>query len=150
MKGYFFIRFCGTQVEVKHNLWRETKQYYIMTDDSTSRDTFNTPSFPSISDYDGLEQNTDSHNTLETNLNVSACITFIISLRSWIHAVENNRSNFDDLELQLIVKVKVKMLYENLKTPIWHFDDDWGHEVIYLICFWGDEFEILQQITSIY
>ena len=33
--------------------------------------------------------------------------------KSWI---ENNRSIFDDLELQLILRVKVKMLYENLKT----------------------------------
>ena len=45
-----------------------------MTDDSPSRNTFNTPSFPLISDYDGLEQNTDGHNTLETNLNVSALL----------------------------------------------------------------------------
>ena len=42
-----------------------------MTDDSPSRNTCNTPSFPTISDYDGLEQNTHGHNTLETNLNVS-------------------------------------------------------------------------------
>ena len=45
-----------------------------MTDDSPSRDTFNTPSFPAISDYDGLEQNTAGHNTLETNLNVTALL----------------------------------------------------------------------------
>ena len=43
-----------------------------MTDDSPSWDTFNTPSFPAVSDYDGLEQNIDGHNILETNLNVSA------------------------------------------------------------------------------
>ena len=42
-----------------------------MTDDSPSRDASNSPSFPAISDYDGLEQNTYDHNTLETNLNVS-------------------------------------------------------------------------------
>ena len=46
-----------------------------MTDDSPSRSIFNTPSFPAISDdYDGLEQTTDGHNTLETNLNVSALL----------------------------------------------------------------------------
>ena len=43
-----------------------------MTNDSPSRDTSNTASFPTISDYDGLQQNTDGHNTVETNLNVSA------------------------------------------------------------------------------
>ena len=45
-----------------------------MTDNSPSRDTFNTPSFPTISDYDGLEQNSHGHNTLETNLIVSALL----------------------------------------------------------------------------
>ena len=45
-----------------------------MTDNSPSRDTYNTPSFPAISDYDGLEQNIDGNNTLETNLNVSALL----------------------------------------------------------------------------
>ena len=45
-----------------------------MTDDSPSRDTFNTPGFPTISDYDDLEQNTDGHITLETNLNVNALL----------------------------------------------------------------------------
>ena len=60
-----------------------------------------------------------------------------------MHAVESNRGIFDDLELQLIVRVKVKMLCENLKTPIWHFYDGWRHEAIYQICLWGDEFEIL-------
>ena len=40
-----------------------------------------------------------------------------------MHAVENNRSIFDNLELQLIAKVKVKMLCENLKASMWHFDD---------------------------
>ena len=44
-------------------------------DDSLSRDTFSAPSFPTISDYDGLEQNTDDHNTLETNLNVSSLLS---------------------------------------------------------------------------
>ena len=45
-----------------------------MTDDSSSQDTSSTPSFPAISNYDGLEQNTDGHNILETNLNVSALL----------------------------------------------------------------------------
>ena len=45
-----------------------------MTDDSPSRDTFNTPSFPTISDYDDLQQNTDGHITLETNPIVSALL----------------------------------------------------------------------------
>ena len=40
------------------------------------------------------------------------------------------------------------MLYENLKTTMWHFDDSWIHGVIYQICFWGDELEIVQHITS--
>ena len=48
----------------------KTKQYYIMTDNSLSPETCNKSSLPAISDYDGLEQNTDDHNTLETNLNV--------------------------------------------------------------------------------
>ena len=34
------------------------------------------------------------------------------------HAVEYSHSFFDDLELELIAKVKVKTLCENLKTPI--------------------------------
>ena len=34
----------------------------------------NTPSFPTITDFEGLELNTDSHNTLETNLYVSALL----------------------------------------------------------------------------
>ena len=46
-------------------------QYHIKTDDSPSRNLFNSPIFPAISNYDGLEQNNDSHNILETNLNVS-------------------------------------------------------------------------------
>ena len=54
--------------------------------------------------------------------------------KGWIHAVENNRSIFDDLELQLILRLKVKMLCENVKTPIWHFDDGWRHEVICQVC----------------
>ena len=45
-----------------------------MTDYSPSRDTSNTPSFPPISDCDDLEQNTDGHNTLETNLNITALL----------------------------------------------------------------------------
>ena len=40
----------------------------------------------------------------------------------WIHAAENNRSSFDDLEFQLIATVNVKTLCENLKTPVWYFD----------------------------
>ena len=36
-----------------------------------SRDTSNTPSFPAISHYDGFEENTDNHKTLETSLDVS-------------------------------------------------------------------------------
>ena len=67
-----------------------------------------------------------------------------------MHALEKNRSIFDDPELLLIVREKVKMLYENLRTPMWHFDDGWRHEVIYQIYFLGDEFEILQHITSNY
>ena len=43
-----------------------------MTDDLPSRDTFNTLSFPAVSNFHGLEQNTDGHNTLEPNLNESA------------------------------------------------------------------------------
>ena len=66
---------------------------------------------------------------------------------SWIHAVENNRIIFDVLELKLIVRVKAKMLFENLKTPIWHFHNGW-RQLIYQIVFWGVEFEILQHITS--
>ena len=34
----------------------------------------NTPSFTAISDYNGLEQDTDGHNTIKTNLNVSALL----------------------------------------------------------------------------
>ena len=45
-----------------------------MADDSPSRDTCNIPSFPTTSDCDDLDQNTDGHNTLETNLNVSALL----------------------------------------------------------------------------
>ena len=51
------------------NLWREAKQYHIVTDDSPSQGTCNTPSFPTVADYDGLEQN-----TLETNLTVNALL----------------------------------------------------------------------------
>ena len=35
------------------------------------------------------------------------------------------------------------MLNENLKTPMWHFDDGGKHEVIYKTFYWGDEFELL-------
>ena len=52
----------------------EGNKTYHMTDDLSSRDTFNTPSFPTISDSYGLEQIYDCHNTLETNFIVSALI----------------------------------------------------------------------------
>ena len=52
-----------------------------MTDDSPSQNTFNTPNFPAISDYDGSEQKTDSYSILETNLNVST-LFYHKSLRS--------------------------------------------------------------------
>ena len=42
-----------------------------------------------------------------------------------MHAVKN--SIFDDLELHLIASIKVETLWENLKTPIRHFDDGWRH-----------------------
>ena len=42
------------------------------------------------------------------------------------------------------------MLCENLKIPLWQFDNGWSHEASYQIYFWGDEFEILQNITSTY
>ena len=35
------------------------------------------------------------------------------------------------------------MLNENLKTPMWRFDDGRKHEVIYKTFYWGDEFELL-------
>ena len=31
---------------------------------------------------------------------------------------------------------------------MWHFDDSWRHGVIYQNCFWGDELEFLQHVTS--
>ena len=34
----------------------------------------NMPRFPAISDYNGSEQDADGHNTIETNLNVSALL----------------------------------------------------------------------------
>ena len=34
----------------------------------------NTPSFPAISEYIDSEQDTDGHNTIKTNLNVSALL----------------------------------------------------------------------------
>ena len=45
-----------------------------VTDDSPSRDTFNTPIFPAIPDNNGSEQDNDGHNTLVTNLNVTALL----------------------------------------------------------------------------
>ena len=67
--------------------------------------------------------------------------------KGWIYAVENNRSIFGNLEFQLIARVNVKTLCENLKTPTCHFDDGWGHKVILQICLWGDKFEIDHHIT---
>ena len=49
----------------------EEPKIYILTDDSSSQDTSNTPSFPTIQNYNGSEQDTDVHNILETNLKVS-------------------------------------------------------------------------------
>ena len=46
----------------------------IMTDNSPLRDTFNTPSFPAIPDYNCSEQDADGRDTLETNLNVTALL----------------------------------------------------------------------------
>ena len=46
----------------------EEPEINIFTDDSLSRDTSNTPSFPTIPGYNGLKQDTDVHNTLEKNL----------------------------------------------------------------------------------
>ena len=45
-----------------------------MTDDSPSQNLINTRSFPTTSAYDGLEQNIDGRNTLETNLNVGVLL----------------------------------------------------------------------------
>ena len=45
-----------------------------MADDSPSRHIFNTSSFLTMSTCDGLEENIDGHNTLETNLNVRALV----------------------------------------------------------------------------
>ena len=50
--------------------------------------------------------------------------------KCWIHAVEYDCSILDDFELELIAKVKVELLCENLKTPIWHFDNGCRHEVV--------------------
>ena len=46
----------------------EEPEINIFTDDSLSRDTSNTPSFPTIPGYNGLKQDTDVHKTLEKNL----------------------------------------------------------------------------------
>ena len=62
-KVYFFIQFCGAvllnkKLKYNCNINCGGKQYHVMTDDLPSRDdTFNTPSFPKISNYDGLEEN---------------------------------------------------------------------------------------------
>ena len=45
-----------------------------MTDDLPSQNTLNKPSFPTISDYDDLEQNINGYITLETNLYVCALL----------------------------------------------------------------------------
>ena len=45
-----------------------------MADDSPSWHIFNTPSFPTMSTCDGLEENIDGRNTLETNLNERALV----------------------------------------------------------------------------
>ena len=45
-----------------------------MTDDAPSRDTSNTSGFSAISDYDGLKQNADGHNTLGKKLDISALL----------------------------------------------------------------------------
>ena len=45
-----------------------------MTGHSPSQDTFNTSCFPAIPEYNGFEQDSDGHNALETNLNVSALL----------------------------------------------------------------------------
>ena len=59
---------------------RKTKngelEIHTMSEDSLSRDASNTESSPAISDYTVLGQETNDHNTLETNLSM----TFIISL----------------------------------------------------------------------
>ena len=47
-----------------------------------------------------------------------------------VHIYKPAEGNKAVLELQLILKVKVKMLCENLKTQMWQFDDGWRHEVI--------------------
>ena len=57
-------------MEGRKNNWEPA--IHIMTDDSPSRDTSNTPSFPTILDYNGSEEDNDHHDTLDTNLNVSA------------------------------------------------------------------------------
>ena len=53
-------------MEARQN--NEEPEINIFTDDSLSRDTSNTPSFPTIPDYNGLKQDTDVHKTLEKNL----------------------------------------------------------------------------------
>ena len=45
--------------------------------------------------------------------------------KGWMHALDC--CIFDGHELQLVAKVNVKTV-ENLRIPIWHFDDGWKHE----------------------
>ena len=94
--------------------WRETEQCHIMTDDSPSRDTFNTSRFPTISDYDDLEQNTDGHITLETNLNVK-CINFITSLQKKPPEVFCNKRCCKKYRCN--TKVVVRNSQESTKVP---------------------------------
>ena len=85
-----------------------------MTDDSPSRDTFNTSKFPTISYYDDLEQNTDGHITLETNLNVK-CINFITSLQKKPPEVFCNKRCCKKYRCN--TKVVVRNSQESTKVP---------------------------------
>ena len=69
-----FVKLLCWWIRNLSTVWRETKQYYIMTDGLPSQNLFNKPSFPTISDYDDFEQNTFGHITLETNLYVCALL----------------------------------------------------------------------------
>ena len=87
VKGRFVIQFCGAVMlnkkfkqNFKMTCGGKTKngelEIHTMSEDSLSRDASNTESSPAISDYTVLGQETDDHNTPETNLSM----TFIISL----------------------------------------------------------------------
>ena len=99
----------------------------------TSNSSSNTPRFPTVPDYDVLEQDTvknllcknDWRKWLEDRSFYLTDIKFKIGAESkcWIHAIEYNRSTFNDLEPELIAKVKLKRLCED-------FDDGWKHEVV--------------------